>query len=305
MDAGEPGGPPGENGSRTDGSSHRVPARQAPEEYGDHRGGGDHDDHDHHRSRWPLIAAVGAAGLYAGFAIYIFGNETAIVPPLTGVALAVVGTIVLLAGIAGWVDQAFLAPTRSAHADRNSRRSYVSTTILFLATDVSTFGALFIYYFFVRIGTWPPEELPPLLGSLVLINTALLLASSVTFHYAHEALEGDNGRRFLGLLGTTLALGVVFLLGQAVEYYEFITAEGFTLSSGVFGSAFFGLTGLHGLHVTLGVGGIATLCWRALRGHYGPDRDTSIATVSLYWHFVDFVWLFLVVVLYVGASVSA
>jgi|AntRauMinimDraft_3_1070383.scaffolds.fasta_scaffold00115_27 cytochrome c oxidase subunit 3 len=289
-------GPP-----RADGSGHRVPEGQAPEEYGNHRGHGDGDEHDH-RSRWPLVAAAGAAGLYSGVAISILGNEIGLVPPLIGIGLAVVGAIVLLAGIAGWVEQAFLAPARDAQGTLKSRESYVSTTLLFLATDVSTFGALFIYYFFVRIGSWPPETLPPLLGSLVVVNTAILIASSVTFHYAHKALEDDNRRRFIGLLGTTLGLGLVFLAGQIYEYYEFVAHEGFSLASGIFGSAFFGLTGLHGLHVTLGVGGIAVLCWRALRGHYGPNRDTSVATVSLYWHFVDAVWIFLVVVLYVGAS---
>ena len=260
-----------------------------------------HDEHEH-RSRWPLVAAVGAGGLYGGVAIAILGHETELIPPLVGVALAVVGTIVLLAGIAGWVDEVFLAPAHSGGGG-SSRESYVWTTLLFLTTDVSTFGALFVYYFFVRVGTWPPEELPPLLGSLVIVNTALLLASSVTFHYAHEALEDGNRRRFLGLLGTTLVLGIVFLGGQVYEYYEFVVHEGFSITSGVFGTAFYGLTGLHGFHVALGVGGIAVLCWRALRGHYGPDRDTSVATVSLYWHFVDFVWVFLVLVLYVGASV--
>lgn len=306
MDSGGRTDSAGENIPRTDGSGHRVPEGQAPEEYGDHRGRGDHDDHEHeHRSRWPLVAAAGAAGLYGGVAVFILGDETDLIPPLVGVGLAIVGTIVLLAGVAGWVNQAFLAPRPDSQGAPKSRESYVSATLLFLATDVSTFGGLFVYYFFVRIGTWPPEELPPLLGSLVLVNTAILIVSSVTFHYAHEALEHDNRRRFLGLLATTLALGLVFLGGQVLEYYEFVTHEQFTLASGVFGTAFYGLTGLHGLHVALGVGGIAVLCWRALRGHYGPNRDTSVATVSLYWHFVDVVWLFLVVVLYVGASVSA
>ncbi|WP_339103610.1 cytochrome c oxidase subunit 3 [Haloterrigena salinisoli] len=262
----------------------------------------DHDEHEH-RSRWPLVAAAGAGGLYGGAAIAVLGNGTGLIPPLVGVALAVVGAIVLLAGIAGWIDEVFLAPARAGAGGTSSRESYVWTTLLFLTTDVSTFGALFIYYFFVRIGTWPPTELPPLLGSLVIVNTAILIASSVTFHYAHEALEDGNRRRFLGLLGTTLALGVVFLGGQAYEYYEFIVHEGFSLASGVFGTAFYGLTGLHGFHVALGVGGIAVLFWRALRGDYGPERDTSVATVSLYWHFVDFVWVFLVLVLYVGATI--
>jgi cytochrome c oxidase subunit 3 len=289
------GDPSDDRDVRTDGSGHGVPDDQTPEEYGDHRGGDEHD----HRSRWPIVAAAGAGGLYAGVAIAVLGIETGLVPPIVGVALGIGGTIVLLAGVAGWIDQAFLIPTR---ADPDARASYVSTTLLFLVTDVSTFGALFVYYFFVRVGTWPPAELPPLLGSLVVVNTAILLASSVTFHYASEAVAGGDRRRFLALLGTTLALGVVFLAGQAYEYYEFVAAEGFSLGSGVFGTAFYGLTGLHGLHVALGVGGIAVCFWRGLRGHYGPDHHTSVGTVSLYWHFVDVVWLVLVAVLYVGAS---
>jgi cytochrome c oxidase subunit III len=273
------------------------PHNPPPESHGDH----DHDEHEH-VSKWPLIAALGAGGLYAGVAIALLGTAAGVLPPIVGVALAVLGTIVLLAGVAGWVDQAFLGSARAEHG--KSRESYVSTTLLFLATDVSTFGALFVYYFFVRIGTWPPQELPPLLTSLVLVNTLILISSSVTFHYAHEALHDGNRRRFLGLLGTTLVLGVVFLGGQAYEYYEFVVHEGFTLSTGIFGTAFFGLTGLHGLHVALGIGGIAVVFWRGLRGHYGPGQDASVTTVSIYWHFVDVVWIFLVIVLYVGGTLS-
>ncbi|WP_081661673.1 cytochrome c oxidase subunit 3 [Halopiger djelfimassiliensis] len=297
-----------ETPTRSDGGSSTSPTAADDVPRGDPDGtgtGGEHGSHDagDHRSRWPLVAAFGAAGLYSGAAISLLGATAGVVPPLAGIGMACVGAIVLLAGVAGWVDEAFLAPARDRQGRRKSRRSYVSTTLLFLATDVSTFGALFVYYFFVRIGAWPPRELPPLLTSLVLVNTAILITSSVTLHYAHEALHDGNRRRFLSLLGTTLGLGVIFLAGQGYEYYEFVAREGFTLSSGVLGSAFFGLTGLHGLHVALGVGGIALLWWRGLRGHYGPDRDTSVATVSLYWHFVDAVWVGLVAVLYVGSGI--
>jgi cytochrome c oxidase subunit 3 len=173
--------------------------------------------------------------------------------------------------------------------------------VLFLVSDVATFLAGFVYYAFIRVGTWPPSELPNLLSSLVLVNTLILLASSVTLHYGHEALEDGNRRGFIVGLGVTVLLGVVFLGGQALEYYEFVVEEGFALTSGAFGSAFYGLTGLHGLHVALGVVLLALLFVRALSGQFTASRDTSVRTVALYWHFVDAVWVFLVVVLYVGA----
>ncbi|ERG98095.1 MAG: heme/copper-type cytochrome/quinol oxidase, subunit 3, partial [Haloquadratum sp. J07HQX50] len=103
-------------------------------------------------------------------------------------------------------------------------------------------------------------------------------------------------------LFTTLLLGFIFIGGQVYEYYEFIIHEGFTLTSGFFASAFFGLTGLHGLHVSLGAVLLAVVMLRALLGQYSADRHVSVSTVSMYWHFVDVVWIFLVVVLYVGAE---
>ena len=256
------------------------------------------EEHEH-RSRWPLIAALGAGALYLGAGFFFVGLE--LVPTAIPAGLVAVGAIGLLAGLFGWAYEAFIADYRSTHGP--SSDVYTTTMILFLVSDVATFSAGFIYYAFIRAGAWPPDHLPPLLGSLVAINTLLLVASSVTIHYSHEALEAGNRGRFLGLLGATLALGVVFLGGQIFEYYELLVADGFSISTGVLGSAFYGLTGLHGLHVALGVLLIAIAFGRALRGHYSPERDTAIKTTSLYWHFVDVVWLFLVVVLYVGASV--
>lgn len=254
------------------------------------------EEHHEHRSRWPLIAALGAGMLYFGAGFFFIGLD--IVPIVVPLGLAGVGTVGMLAGLFGWAYEAFLAPGsgHGGHADL-----YSTTMILFLASDVATFSAGFIYYAFVRAGAW--ETSHHLLTPLVAINTALLVASSVTIHYGHHALEAGDRKKFLGLLGATLALGVVFLGGQVYEYYELLVVEGFSLTSGVLGSAFYGLTGLHGLHVALGVLLIAIAFGRSLRGEYGPGHDTAIRTTSLYWHFVDAVWIFLVVVLYVGASV--
>ncbi|WP_135853031.1 cytochrome c oxidase subunit 3 [Halorussus salinus] len=265
----------------------------------------DERDHEHeHRSRWPIVAAGGAAVLYVGAALALAGSRADIFPESVGVGIAVVGFAVLTGGLVGWLREAFLSDYWASAASERKRRAYRATMAVFLVTDVATFGAGFAYYFWVRVGTWPPGELPELLGSLVLVNTGLLVLSSFTLHFAHTALHDGNRRRFLALLGVTFALGAAFLGGQVLEYEVFVVEEGFTLTSGVFASAFFGLTGLHGLHVTLGVVLIGILLWRALRGQYDAERDTSVSTVSLYWHFVDAVWLFLVAVLYVGAEVS-
>jgi cytochrome c oxidase subunit 3 len=261
---------------------------------------GDHGAEAHHASRWPLLAALGAGALYAGVGLGLVGLD--LVPGVLPLVLGVVGGAGLLVGLAGWANEAFLADHRIGSGDRSGL--YSGGMVLFLLSDVATFSAGFVYYGFIRAGAWPPGHLPPLLGSLVIVNTVLLLTSSVTLHYGHVALESGNRRRFLGLLAATFLLGAVFVAGQALEYYEFVAEEGFTLSSGAFASAFYGLTGLHGLHVSLGVVLLGIVLVRALRGDYSPERDASVRTTSLYWHFVDAVWVFLVAVLYVGATVG-
>lgn len=259
-----------------------------------------------HRSQWPIIAAAGAAVLYVGFGIYGLSHATEYLPALLGGVTTLAGAGLLSVGLFGWLWEAFLdGQSQRTEHDHESATLYGATMVMFLLTDVMTFSAGFVYYFAIRGGAWPPQHLPEgLLGALVLVNTAVLLTSSGTFHLASSALEDGNVTRFNRLMTVTLLLGLVFLGGQAYEYYEFLN-EGFSLSTGVFSNAFYGLTGLHGLHVTLGVILIAMVAIRGYRGHYGPERDTSVETVEFYWHFVDVIWVFLVLVLYVGAIVGA
>jgi cytochrome c oxidase subunit 3 len=259
----------------------------------EHRGAGG----GAHRSRWPPVAALSAGLLYLGVGLWFVGGS--LVPAMLALALAGAGLVGVVVGLGGWAYEAFLEGMGSVPDGL-----YTGGMVLFLVSDVATFAAGFVYYAFVRAGAWPPSELPGLLGSLVVLNTALLLASSATLHYGHRALEAGENRRFRRLLAATFVLGVLFVVGQAVEYYEFVVEEGFVVASGVFASAFYGLTGLHGLHVALGVVMLAVVTARAFRGDYAPGRDTSVRTVSLYWHFVDGVWLFLVAVLYIGAAVG-
>jgi cytochrome c oxidase subunit 3 len=275
-----------------------------------------HDDHGHHlpavedwprgfgeASWWPFVTAAGASGLYVGAALYILAQGSSVVGPMAGPAVFVGSIGLFLLGIYGWLYHAFVAHFWSR--DSGSPDSLRWGMVTFLGSELATFGALFTYYFFIRSNAaWPPAGLPELTNSLVLANTALLIASSFTLHWAHVEIRRENRRNFILGLAVTLLLGVVFIGGQILEYYEFIVHSEFTLTTGVFGSAFFGLTGLHGLHVTLGAVLLGVVFVRALAGQFSADRHVAMTTASMYWHFVDAVWVFLVVVLYVGAEVA-
>ena len=277
-----------------------------------------HEDHGHHlpavedwprgfgeASWWPFVTALGGAGIYVGAALYIMGQGSdPIVGPMLGPATFVGSIGLFLVGIYGWLYHAFVVHFWDRGIDHHSEVKLRWGMIAFLGSELATFGAVFTYYFFIRAGTWPPQELPPLTSSLVLANTALLVASSFTLHWAHVAIRNENRRNFIMGLAVTLLLGIVFIGGQVLEYYEFIVREGFTLESGIFASAFFGLTGLHGLHVTLGAVILGIVFVRGLFGQYSAERHVSVSTASMYWHFVDVVWIFLVVVLYAGAELS-
>jgi len=253
-------------------------------------------------SWWPIVTALGVTGIYLGAGLYLLGRaEIDGVGPMLGGGVFAVGVLGFLAGIYGWLYHGFVSHYWSRAT--GGREKFRWGMLLFLGSEIATFGAGFTYYFYIRAGPWPPGTLPDLVSSLVLVNTLILVASSGTLHFAHQALRRGNRQRFVRLLGLTLGLGGVFLLGQGWEYYEFIAHKGFTLTEGAYASAFFGLTGLHGLHVSLGAVLIGIIFMRGFAGQYSDDHHASVSTVSMYWHFVDAVWLFLVVVLYVGATI--
>ncbi|GAA0654043.1 cytochrome c oxidase subunit 3 [Salarchaeum japonicum] len=258
-------------------------------------------------SWWPFIGAIGASGLYLGAMLYVFahGENDLMGSTTPGLAVFGVSAVLFVIGLFGWMYHAF-AYKFWENESHNEGKSLRWGMVLFLSTDIATFGSGFAYYFFIRSGAWGEGTLPHggIFGSLVVANTLLLILSSFTFHWAEKRLAKDDHRGFVAGLAVTLLLGIVFLGGQVYEYYEFIVHEGFTLSEGIFGSAFFGLTGLHGLHVTLGALLIAIVLFRAVRGQFSSERHAAVTTVSWYWHFVDAVWIFLVLALYVGGQLG-
>jgi cytochrome c oxidase subunit 3 len=130
------------------------------------------------------------------------------------------------------------------------------------------------------------------------INTALLLASGVTVTFAHFALLRNDRPKLLVWLGLTVLLGVIFLFVQAYEYGHAYRDLNLKLSTGVYGSTFFMLTGFHGFHVTIGAVMLTVIWFRCLKGHFKPDHHFAFEGVAWYWHFVDVVWLGLFIFVY-------
>jgi cytochrome c oxidase subunit 3 len=152
-------------------------------------------------------------------------------------------------------------------------------------------------------GSWPTNgpatlgpradgtfETIPALG-LPLLNTAILLSSSVTVTIAHHALIAGHRWRLKFFLALTFLLGFTFVYLQATEYHEAYTEFGLRLQTGIYGSTFFMLTGFHGFHVTLGAIMLTVIWVRVMKGQLTPQRHFAFEAVAWYWHFVDVVWL--------------
>ena len=170
--------------------------------------------------------------------------------------------------------------------------------ILFVSSEAFFFGALFTTYFFLRarMPEWEPVfgEKPSWEG-LPLINTVLLVASSFTMQFAVNAIKKGDRAGLRNWLIPTIVLGVLFLAGQAYEY----TRLGFLPRDGIFAGVFFTLTGFHGAHVTGGVIFNTIVFFRTLKGHFTARRHLAVEAASIYWHFVDVVWIGLFLTIYI------
>jgi cytochrome c oxidase subunit 3 len=184
-------------------------------------------------------------------------------------------------------------------AHQSSRvSSSVVGMLLFIASETMLFGAFFTALFFVRVvaapEVWPPADfhLPVFVAG---VNTAILLTSSFTMHWALQSIKRGSRAGLLAGLVLTFAMGLTFLLTQAIEYARL----GFAWHENAFTTTFYGLTGLHGAHVFVGLTllGMATI--RAFRGHYTPEHHHGVEIPGIYWHFVDVMWIVVYATVYI------
>lgn len=210
-------------------------------------------------------------------------------------------------------DSHALAPTETgvvgglAHEVRRGISNPILGMLLFITSEVMFFAGLFAAYFSTRanfvdangVKEWPPQEFAHILNpfSLILVATVILILSSVTCQMAIWAIRKDDRRGFLRNIGVTFILGITFLLLQAYDY-SLLFGEGLKMGSGPFGTTYFTLTGFHGAHVFGGVIMLGVILYRGMSGQFSARHHDAVEAASLYWHFVDVVWIILFSILY-------
>ena len=190
----------------------------------------------------------------------------------------------------------------SAHIDHNTNTGISNTKLgvwLFLASECLLFGGLITTYLLYKVpvaGEGPAPKQVYDLG-FTSVSSFLLLMSSLTMVLAVAAIERGDHHRLRTWLAATALLGATFVAGQVYEFTVFLhEGMGFTTSRS--SSAFYTLTGFHGVHVTLGIIMLVSLLILSLRGRLPEHRAETVETIGLYWHFVDVVWIVIFAVVY-------
>lgn len=196
-------------------------------------------------------------------------------------------------------------PAAAAHGTGGGISNVILGMLLFITSEVMFFAGLFAAYFNVRANApqWPPIDpetseafhlaILPLVGPA----TAMLIFSSFTCQFAVWAIRRGDRTAFIRNIAVTFAIGVVFLIMQVIDYAA-LGSEGITLSAGTFGTTYFTLTGFHGAHVFGGVIMLGVVLYRGMAGQFSAKHHDAVEAVSLYWHFVDVVWILLFSLLY-------
>ncbi|WP_136246569.1 cytochrome c oxidase subunit 3 [Halomonas borealis] len=275
-------------------------------------------------SKWPVLASLALGAMMVGLGtLLVFGGA--------GLPVMVAGLLTVLAVMTLWFRDV-IHESRSGLYDEQMDRSFRWGMGWFIFSEVMFFAAFFGTLFYVRTfalpwldgegakgvaallwpdftASWPLLEPPGEAVSgphatlspwqLPLVNTLILVGSSITLTVAHEALkEGRRDTAWHWLAGTVL-LGLCFIGIQGVEYYEAYRHYGLTLQAGIYGGTFFLMTGFHGLHVIIGTLILIAILARVMRGHFTRDDHFAFEAAAWYWHFVDVVWIGLFAFVYV------
>ena len=268
-------------------------------------------------SQWPVLGGATLLTTMVGASAWVNGLQW-------GAYLNFIGIFLTLVVLYKWFGDA-IAESESGKYSARIDVSFRWSMSWFIFSEVMFFGAFFGALFYARSITMPwladldhkvlwPDfagqwgsvgpagvvEAFKTMGPFPIptINTALLLTSGVTLTISHHALrEGNRSKTALWLFATIL-LGAIFMGFQAYEYMHAYSELNLKLTSGIYGSTFFMLTGFHGFHVTMGAIMLSVVLYRIMKGHFTADHHFAFEGAAWYWHFVDVVWLGLYVVVY-------
>ena len=271
-------------------------------------------------SYWPLVGSTALLLLAIGAVLTM--NSIA-----NGGFVLLAGFAVLLVMLFGWFGRV-IDEAEGGSYNLQVDQSFRWSMGWFIFSEVMFFAAFFGSLFYIRVlsvpelassaqqlysgfagfvGSWPTAgpvaeaaktEFQPMHASgIPLLNTILLLTSGATLTWAHWGMLANNRKQLIIGLILTVVLGFTFLGFQVYEY-ALAYSHGLKMTTGVYGSTFFMLTGFHGFHVTLGATMLVVILVRAIKGHFTAERHFAFEAVAWYWHFVDVVWLGLFVVVY-------
>ncbi|MEM9837894.1 MAG: cytochrome c oxidase subunit 3 [Pseudomonadota bacterium] len=296
-----------------------------------------HDYHLVNPSPWPLVASVAAMTMMLGAIVWSY-SETKLFG-MSGPWLFLAGLGGVLFSMYGWWRDVVRESLSGENTSTVVRIGLRYGVVLFILSEVMFFVAWFWAFFAAALfpggadpviltdGTqmlnadglpaylqndaafhnktidWPPRGVDPLSPwQLPLVNTIILLLSGTTVTWAHHAIQvGDRSGFKWGMI-ITVGLGALFSFLQAVEYYEVIAGGMFSFGGSIYGATFFMATGFHGFHVLIGTIFLFVCMIRGLNGQFTRKRHFGFESAAWYWHFVDVVWLFLFIAIYVWGA---
>lgn len=276
-------------------------------------------------SKWPILAAIALFCIGLGAVNLLHAH-------LLGPILFGIGVLLLIYIMVGWFGNV-IKENRSGLYSAQMDRSFRWGMVWFIFSEIMFFAAFFGALFYARFSSvpflagasdgqmthlllWPNfKDFWPLLKApadyaytqphqvinpwgIPALNTLILLTSGVTITWAHWSLKRNNRTQLLIGLLLTIVLGIVFLCLQAHEYILAHLHYNLKMTSGIYGSTFFMLTGFHALHVTVGIIMLIVTWVRSVKGHFTPEDHFGFEATAWYWHFVDAVWLILFTCVY-------
>lgn len=240
------------------------------------------DELEWHTSIWPFILSVGILFLVPlAFSFYFVYKN-----PLLAVIAFGIGAPLTLISIVGWVKEGI----EDKHHYNEGHSIWAMP--IFVLVEAMLFIGFFAAYWVLRFTApvWPPQGTPEMPLTIPIIMTIILLSSSGTIYLAESKMEEGDNSNFIKWLMVTIALGALFLGFKALEWTD-LFHEGFLPKTNIYSTAFFSLTGFHGSHVLVGIG--MFIC-ALIPAFVGKVNKAYVTSVSIYWHFVDVVWLFVV-----------